>query len=339
MSRTVSIREYSTLPFFEWLNGPIRWELLMAGLELSLYDYLRRPVAVATLAQQTDLHADTLQPWLRAMTASGVLQREHQGWVLAPWAAPFLDRQSPRFIGPTLVQLSRVRQATAADIVERLRHGPRPAADQPLRSPQFWRQASANLQAFQRALAVPFCLDLLPDLLPASIRTDGAGAGLDLGAGSAELALALCARHPDLTMTVFDLPACIDALSEQVGAQPRLQLVGGDYNDTLPAGPFDLIWCAMALYYARDLTALIRRLRERLQPGGVLISLHEGLSAHRTAPELHVIGRSWPALQGVDVSMDSGRIARAMTAAGCSDVTLRALASPWGPLELTVGRH
>ncbi len=68
---------------------------------------------------------------------------------------------------------------------------------------------------------------------------------------------------------------------------------------------------AADLVYAKDLQAFLGRVLDALNPGGVFISLHEGLIDERTGPEAYILSRLSFALEGQDVSFEAGQIAEA----------------------------
>lgn len=319
---------------FDWLAGPVRWSLLAAGLELKVFDHLTDPVDADTLAQTADLSPDSLLPWLRGLAAMGVMEYRAEGWALMPGLAPFLTSSGGKSLVPTLQHLARLRHGSVSDLVARLRFGPQTSESTPFQSEAFWTRAGENLKAFHQALAAPLSADLLRDLpFWPDVRSM-----LDVGAGSDSLGRRLLIEQSTLTVTLFDLPGCIHQMQALGEPPPGLYYRAGDYNRDTLGTDHDLIWCAMSLYYADDRVALCKRFRQALNPGGWLVSLHEGLTHDRTRPAGHVVARSWPAIQGMDVSFNAGEIAHAMEQAGFTEVTRRRVAMPYGEMELTMGQ-
>ncbi len=119
----------------------------------------------------------------------------------------------------------------------------------------------------------------------------------------------------------------------------RVAVIAGDFNDTEWGGGYGVIWASLTLSCARDLVALLAKARQTLAPGGVFVSLHEGLTAERTQPETHVVGRLAAALHGQGRSFDPGTIAAALSAAGFARVDSRDVATAFGPFRLDCGRE
>ncbi len=100
----------------------------------------------------------------------------------------------------------------------------------------------------------------------AGLKTDAAildaasGPGGDIGA--------LLRAAPDGHVTAIDLHApFIDAAADRWGKNPRVTLLTGDM--TAPDGPFDLIWCAGAVYFL-GIGGALAAWRDRLAPGGAI---------------------------------------------------------------------
>jgi demethylspheroidene O-methyltransferase len=99
---------------------------------------------------------------------------------------------------------------------------------------------------------------------------------MDVGGGTGAFLAAVAEAHPDLHLTLFDLPAVAPAARhrfEVMGASARLTIVPGSFrDDPLPLGA-DSISLVRVLYDHSDETvrALLAAVRTALPPGGRLI--------------------------------------------------------------------
>jgi SAM-dependent methyltransferase len=92
---------------------------------------------------------------------------------------------------------------------------------------------------------------------------------LELGAGSGSIARWLC-RHvgPEGAVVAVDID---DQLLRHLD-EPNLQVVRADVvNDTLPAGPFDLVHTRMLLMHLPERHDVVRRIVPLLRPGGTVL--------------------------------------------------------------------
>lgn len=166
----------------------------------------------------------------------------------------------------------------------------------------------------------------LPD--GARILDAASGPGGDIGA--------LLRAAPDCHVTATDLHApFIEAARARWGHNPRVNLIVGDM--TAPEGPFDLIWCAGAVYFL-GIEAALGAWRAALAPGGA-IAFSEPCYFTDTPSDG---ARAFWEGEGVEIG-DAAVIARQVAAAGYGTVATRALSdvaweSYFRPLEDRIAR-
>lgn len=317
----------------ETLEGPIRYALLEWTLEAGLFDLCRAAATPDLLAERTGLPAASLWLALRALVAAGFMERNDAGFRTMPDILPFVTAGSARDMRETLRSMAQTRHAGLGRFGELIggiagAQGPRLFDD------AHWDANHRSLAAFHNAIAADAmepCLTGLPEWANASRL-------LEVGAGSAVLARSLLSQRAELDITLFDLPPVAKRIADDLHGLP-VTVVPGNYNRELPDGRFDIIWCSMTLYFHdQGLPVLIRRLAERLTPGGVLVSFHEALTDDRTGPAEHVLGRLIPALRQGDVSFADGEIAAAMATAGLVNATSELLSTPFGRFRLDAAR-
>lgn len=99
---------------------------------------------------------------------------------------------------------------------------------------------------------------------------------LDVGGNSGEFAAQVCARHPRLSATVFDLPVVCEVGAAHLRGRPeasRIHFIAGDARtDPWPKG-MDIVSFKSMLHDWPDAeaTVLLTRAREALRPGGTLL--------------------------------------------------------------------
>ncbi|UFS67255.1 class I SAM-dependent methyltransferase [Paracoccus denitrificans] len=315
------------------LEGPIRHALLDWALESGVFDFCETPVTPYLLGQRMKLPAGPLMLALRALAAAGFMEAHEAGFRTAPGILPFVQTGSPHNMVETLRMMARTRH-TGLGQLGALVAGGAFASGAKLFDDAHWDAHHRSLAGFHRAIATDTaapCLTGLPEWSHARSL-------LDIGPGSSALASRLLALRPDLRITLFDLPPVAERIRDEAANLP-ITIMSGNYNQTLPEGPFDIIWCSMSLYFHdKGLPALIGRLADHLAPGGVLVSFHEALSDHRSAPPEHVLGRLIPALRQGDVSFADGEIVDAMAGAELVRPTSEHLSTPFGRFRLDAAR-
>jgi SAM-dependent methyltransferase len=102
---------------------------------------------------------------------------------------------------------------------------------------------------------------------------------LDLGGGPGTYAIHFCRRNPELTASVFDLPATRE-FAERVIArfamQARVDFIAGDFVAEAIPGGYDVVWMSHILHGEGPETCreMIRKVHQALEPEGRII-IHE----------------------------------------------------------------
>lgn len=297
---------------FGLISAPIQWKIIELAFQKQLFDHLAQPVSAGVVAQQLALNETAVRLWLDALCSLGLLIKHDSLYRAQVDLEPLLISSAKDYLGDSLLHIASTRHAGLQQL-EQLLQGEKATTNLQLDDPDFWKLSQTSLWDYHRIISAQEQLLLLCDLPQWPVITDI----LDLGAGSEALALEILSNYPNKKVNLFDLPACIEQIKRrQQPLKKGLQLITGDYNNFQLEGEFDLIWCSLSLYYAKDLPALFAKLYQQLRPGGLFVSFHEGLSAERTVPKEHIIGRLLPALQGNDLSFNRGQISELMQKAG-----------------------
>lgn len=317
---------------FDLVLSPLRWQVLNVGLELNIFDALRFESNAECIALSLTLNYKALNLMLDAMCNQGFVEKESGIYRLSPHFEPFIISDSKRSMRTMLLHLSKVKHASNDDVINMLKTGNSKHLSSQFATADFWRKSIDNLRSFHLSMSVTTMTDLMQNL-PEWPRVRR---WLDLGAGSECLALSIMKNNNELDTSVFDLAPSAEEIQQKI-LGTGINIIPGDYNIDAIGEDYDLIWSSMSLYYAKDLDVLLTKILLGLSPGGMFVSLHEGLTHERTLPEQHVLGRIIPALSGVNVSFDKGFIAERMRVVGFSRVESQMVKTPYGPMELDVG--
>lgn len=178
------------------------------------------------------------------------------------------------------------------------------------------------------AADVVWALDLAGVPEGAAICDAGAGAGGDVAA--------LLAVPGGRVLAIDTHPGFVAQMRARFAGEDRLVVEEADMGELAmhPAGPFDLIWCAGALYFL-GLEQGLARMAGALKPGGVLAFSEPCLFSE--APSRAAM-RLW---EGYPVR-DAAGIAAAVAAAGYEALGTRVLGhgaweAYYGPMEARIG--
>lgn len=323
----------------DWLLGPVRLAVLETALELGIADILAETGDPAEVARRLGAHPGNTLLFLDALTTMGLAEKREGRFANTSLAERHLRRTSGTYFGGLVENLKTLQLRNLDRLAALVRQGP-PAElkrEKRLDEEAHWRAAAHGLACYQRSGLARLAADLVA-ALPEAQRLRRL---LDLGGGPGIAGMEIVERHPGMTGVLCDLPTVAEVAREEIaarGLEDRMSVLPGDYNALDLGAGYDLVWASNTLYYARDLPAFLAKAHAALQPGGVFLSLHEGLEGERTRPAFHVLSRLPLALEGQDVSFEAGQIARAMLEGGFQTVESRELLLPMGAVRLDVGR-
>lgn len=248
------------------------WALVAAtALERGLLDALaEEPDDAAGLADRLDLDARATRIVLGVLEEMGLVRSEPGGVrrVTGEARGALIDPDTPDYRRDAVLHwLSHLRD-WAESLPATLRTGEPPADEETV-------DEEEALERFQAAMAAKS-----PELVEAVIdeaarRAPGGGRALDLGGGPGTFSRELLDRGREVVL--MDTPEVIDHVADDYGLAglEGLELVSGDFHEELPDGPFQLVLMANITHIFDDATneRLVRRVGERIAPGGVLAVL------------------------------------------------------------------
>ena len=242
----------------------------VTALEEGLIDALAEaPADADALAHRLELDPRATGIVLGVLEEMGMVRAEPDGaWRLTGSArgllvdADTLDYQRDA----VLFWLHNLRDWTGS-LPEALRTGRPPGAgedgeEDPAEAMERFQAAMADKSPDLVASVVDACLERAPD----------GGRVLDLGGGPGTFSREFLARGWDGVL--MDRPEVVEHVADRYGLArlDRLELVGGDFTETLPDGPFEVVLLANIthIYPPEENAELLGRVAGLLAPGGVL---------------------------------------------------------------------
>ena len=275
MSRELSLAEIFQLGYY--------WEtkILLTAVRLDVFSALDgKPKSVSDIAVRLKVHASTLALLLNALVALRLLTKEGELFGNSATAEKHLVRHSPHYIGHLLL-LHDAEWTNWGKLEETIRSGKRLVDRHVFETdPELGTNVLAVLHRIGQQSG--------PDLAK-RLQLSGPIRMLDLGGGAGTNAIAFCQVYPDLTATVFDLPATLRLTEKTVkdaGLESRIALRPGDFNADSLGGPYDLVLMSDILHYQTFETnsALVKKVFSHLAPGGRLIIKDRFLDETGTGP-------------------------------------------------------
>jgi predicted O-methyltransferase YrrM len=320
------------------LIAPIRSKLLLAGIELKVFNHLGEPKTADAVASVIGSHTANTRLFLDGLAACDLVTKKDGTYQNTTTAQEFLVEGSQTYLGEMLTYQSQFTIGLN-DLPKLVREGPPPPSpEMDVGSGEMWAQLAKSIANRMRANEVQRAVMIVSGLpeFPTLKRM------LDLGCGPGLIGIAIVAAHPDMSGTIFDQPAVVkvaQAFVEEYGMDERIGVLSGDYTTDPIGGGYDLVWASNTLNFARDdMDSMTAKIYDSLSPGGVFISCADGLTHGRTKPDAMVLSMMPFALMGRDMCFDQGEIADSMLRVGFKSVRSRTLDTDWGPMDLDIGR-
>lgn len=304
---------------FDVIQGFVRSQVLFALVELDVLSRLAQgPKGPAALAPVAGVTVDRMQVLLQAGAGIGLLRRRRDGTFA-------LARRGAAFLGvPGLAAMVRhhsVLYRDLADPVALLRGEVAPALA------RFWpyvfgaaaaedpatAAAYSGLMADSQALVAEDTLDL--------VDFGGITHLMDVGGGTGAFLRAVRTAHPDLRLTVFDLPVVLSSARLPVGISAA---PGSFRDDPLPRGA-DAISLVRVLYDHSDTTVahLLAKVHDALPPGGRLIVSEPMSGGVHPDPATDVYFALYCLAMQTGRTRSAAEIAGLMAVAGFSGISIR----------------
>ena len=259
------------------------WEtkILLTAVRLDLFSALDgKPKTPQEVASRIGAHEPTLTLLLNALVAMLLLMKTEDGYRNTTVSGKHLVRHSAHYIGHLLL-LHDAEWNNWGKLEETIRSGKR-SVDRHVfaTDPELGSHVLAVLDRIGRQSGPEFAKRL---------QLKGPVHLLDLGGGAGTNAIAFCQVYPDLTATVFDLPATLrltEKTIKEAGLESRMTLRAGDFNRDRLGGPYDVVLMSDILHYQTfDINqALVKKVYDHLLPNGRLIIKDRFLDETGTGP-------------------------------------------------------
>jgi len=297
---------------------------LHAGVKLDLFSHAG---TVPELAQAADSDERGLEMLLNALTALGLMEKEGDRYAATAFAAEYLSRTSPRYLGYIIMHHHHL-MAGWSRLDESVRSGA------PIR-----RRVSHDADETERENFEMGMFNLAMQIAPrivSNVDLQGRRNLLDLGGGPGSYAIQFCLANPQLTATVYDLPSTRRFAEKTIasfGLSDRITFREGDFiSDDVPGG-FDAAWLSHVLHGEgpEGCAVTLGRAAAALEPGGMLMVQEFILDESMAAP-------LFPALFSLNMllgtsqgrSYSQRQLEEMMAAAGVGSIRRLALDLPNG---------
>jgi SAM-dependent methyltransferase len=252
-------------------------KVLQSAVEIGLFEVLANgPATAAAIRDKLGLRPSLAVTYLDALTSMKLLVKQEDRYANSEAVTQFLLPGSPTYLGATLLQHARMHYHNWARLADTLRSA------EPQRQAQA-HESGANFTDHyadaDRARKLMEHMDtfngFVADELAMKVDWSGYRSFVDLGGARGNMAARLVTAHPQLSGTVFDLPAIkpfFDELMRTRATGDRVTFHAGDFfTDPLPAADVYIIGHVLHDWPVRRRRELVARTYDAVNPGGILI--------------------------------------------------------------------
>lgn len=318
------------------LIEPIKSKLLLTGIELKIFNHLTEPNTANDVAEAIGAHQENTRLFLDGLAASDLVVKKNGLFQNTTITQAFLVEDSPTFMGRMLTVWAQF--FTLNDLSKWIKEGPpSPSSEMDMSSEGMYAQMAATMANYQRACTqqITAIISELPEFLSFKKM-------LDLGGGPGLIGMAIVDSHPSMKGTIFDLPLVVKVAGtfiREYKMEDRMDVLGGDFTRDSIGEKYDLIWASVCLYYGKDnIDSLAKKIYNALNPGGVFVSYHEGLTHEHTRPDIMALSWLPTALIGQNMVFDQDFLVNSMLRVGFKTIRSKTLETPVGPMDLEIGR-
>ena len=322
---------------YKLFTGRMQAQALLTGLELRVFDHLSFPQPGEVIAATLRSHPSNTAVLLDSLTSVGLLEKKNGRYCNTQRADELLNSESPSYIGKILLLMHRMSADVVSDMTRLIKDGPF-VDHSGFGNEEIWVDYARTVGNYHKGGMMQGIAGIVSGIEGFSSFDNM----LDLGGGPGLYCIGIVSESESMKGVVFDRPGVLSVAEEfiaEYGLRDRISVKSGDYlTDSIGEG-YDLIWASSTLNFARsDLDRLMMKIHDALVPGGVFVSLAEGLTDEGTKPDFYVLENLSYALTGFNQVFHKGEIAGAIHRAGFASVDSMTVETPMMPMEMDIAR-
>ena len=323
---------------FRLQYGTIRSWLLITAVEFKVFSLTIEKKTAPEIAAALKTHVANTELFLNALCSLGLLRKENGAYINTELSDAFLVEGREVYLGDTLLLNDQWNIQSRAQMKELVKSGPLSQQENAGYSGDYFADHVRSMENFARSGVSQFIANTISTLPEFS----GMRTMLELGGAHGLDSIAISMKNPALRSVVFDKPAVVRVTQEIIAdyeMEEQVTVMGGDYAiDPIGSG-YDLIYAKATLNFFKDnLNPLFEKVYKALNPGGVFVSVHDGLTDESTKPADMVISWLSTSLSSCDFSLSREVIPNAMLTAGFKSVQTNPFSFSMGEMDITVGR-
>lgn len=326
-------------PLYKLVYGTTKSWLLITAIEFNLFDLTVEYKTADEISAKLNTHKANTALFLNALCAIDLLEKKDWAYRNTELSDTFLVREKQCYLGRFLTLAETWNFSSREQMKERIKKGP---------------ISQAATEGDLQDMFAPHVNDMknyarsgISQLMAGQISRLPGFAGmkkmLELGGAHGMDTIAATQKSPNLQGIVFDTPGVIKTtrnIIAEYGMQERISVMEGDYTTDPIGSGYDLIYAKATLsFFKDDLDSIFTKIHDALNPGGIFVSVHDGLTCQGTQPADMVISWLPTGLCFRDMTLDRDVIPDAMLRVGFKTIKVTPLDFPLGDsMDMCVGQ-
>lgn len=316
-------------PFFEIFNGTMKSWILLTAIEFKLFNLTVENKTAAEITKSLKTHEENTALFLNALCSIDLLRKKNGLYQNTEMSNTFLVEGKDCYLGQIIMHFNEWNFQTREEMTDAIKNGPKKKEDMENMGEMFGPQVRAMGNYARSGMSQIIAKEI--SSLPGFTSMKSM---LELGGAHAMDSIAVIKKSDTLKGMVFDNPEVIKTTREiiaEYNMEKRIGVIGGDYSkDTIGSG-YDLIYAKATLNFLKpDFKPFFKKILQALNPGGIFIAVHDGLTEEGTKPMEMVISWLSTGLTSRNLSLDRDVIPDAMIEAGFKTVKIKPISFSMG---------
>ncbi len=290
-------------------------KVMYAGIELGVFNHLRKPTRADELAVTLECDKRNLELLLNALTSIGFLKKEDDFFSNLNETDYYLNSDSDMYLGDHILYW---RDMTSLDgITGLVRNGAPKGHFEDENGSDFFDframgQGARNTMYLGR-------VQKFIQLVKGYFKPNQAFDVFDMGGGSGILSIEIARNFENASCVVFDQKRVIELTDEIIDSyemQDRVKTLSGNFVEDDFTRQYDFIIASGVLDFVGDLDVMAEKLHKTLKSGGYLYVNTHGINKVFTAPSRYILGWLSSHLNGLDILKPDELIKESLIKAG-----------------------
>ncbi len=254
--------------------------VLLTATKLDLFNTIgETSLSADEIATRLRLDCDATETFLNAMVSVGFLIKDNNLFRNTDEGKEVFIKGKEEYIGDIII-LQDMMWNSWSKLQESIISGT------PSRRPDMFQRKREETSNFIRAMHNTAMVNA--PLLSKKVNFSGYKTLIDVGGGSGTYSVYFCREYPALESTIIDLPGTLEITKELISltdVSDRIKLMEGDFNERID-GNYDAAFLSNIIHCLgeEENSALIERVYDTLNPGGMIVIQDFILNEDKTSP-------------------------------------------------------